>query len=125
MKKMCKLILFLTAIFLIFLTDIKAKDIYDIACNYKLTCYDRDEDTKSKSADFGYMQIQYINIFDRDLNNKLKGTYSVFYSKDGYSSLKKVEPTIVLKELIYKTLNESGITIPFNQLDVHLIDNDK
>ena len=29
------------------------------------------------------------------------------------------------KELIYKTLNESGITIPFNQLDVHLIDNDK
>ena len=29
------------------------------------------------------------------------------------------------KELIYKTLNENGITIPFNQLDVHVISDDK
>ena len=29
------------------------------------------------------------------------------------------------KELIYKTLNEHGITIPFNQLDVHVISDDK
>jgi small-conductance mechanosensitive channel len=29
------------------------------------------------------------------------------------------------KELIYKTLNEHGITIPFNQLDVHMINDEK
>jgi len=29
------------------------------------------------------------------------------------------------KELIYKTLNENGITIPFNQLDVHVINDEK
>ena len=29
------------------------------------------------------------------------------------------------KELIYKTLNENGISIPFNQLDVHVVSEDK
>ena len=29
------------------------------------------------------------------------------------------------KEVIYKALKENGITIPYNQLDVHMVNDDK
>ncbi len=116
-------------------TNLTRNNAYELTTIVVGVAYGTDFQRVREALEKGLEPLKTKDAYGRDVVDPAYGIY-IRFGGFGDSSVNVLVKQYVLqperigyvercKELVYKTLNENGITIPFPQRDVHMIKDDK